>query len=72
MRRGACTAHLEASLLHQRGANRDQDPLPTNPEATVRSDSNTVKVATLLRVSSSDYGVILPSGRDHPVLRGLG
>jgi hypothetical protein len=71
-RRGACTAHPEAGLLHQRGAIRDQDPLPTNPEATVRSNSDTMKVATLLRVSSSDYGVILPPGRDHPVPRGLG
>jgi hypothetical protein len=72
MRRGACTAHPEVGLLHQRGAIRDQDPLPTNPEATVRSNSNTVKVATLLRVSSGDCGVILPPGRDHPVPRGLG
>jgi hypothetical protein len=48
MRRGACTAHPEASLLHQRGAIRDQDPLPTNPKAIVRSNSNTTKVVTLL------------------------
>jgi hypothetical protein len=71
-RRGACTAHLEASLLHQRGAIRDQNPLPVNPEATLRGDSNTAKAATLLRVSSGDCGVILPLGRDHPVPRGLG
>jgi dsDNA-binding SOS-regulon protein len=30
------------------------------------------KVATLLRVSSGDCGVILPPGGDHPVPRGLG
>jgi hypothetical protein len=30
------------------------------------------KVATLLRVSSGDCGVIFPPGRDHPVSRGLG
>jgi hypothetical protein len=71
-RRGACTAHPEAGLLHQRGAIRDQDPLPTNLEATVRSDSDTTKVVTLLRVSSGDCGVILPPGRDHLVPRGLG
>jgi ribonuclease HI len=64
-RRRACAAHPEASLLHQRGVIRDQNPLPTNPEATVRSDSNTAKAATLLRVSSSDCGVILPPGGDH-------
>jgi hypothetical protein len=51
---------------------RDQDPLPTNPEATVRSNSDAAKVATLLRVSSGDRGVILPPGRDHLVPRGLG
>jgi ribonuclease HI len=61
-RRRACTTHLEASLLHQRSAIRDQNLLPTNPEATVRSDSNTAKAATLLRVSSGDCGVILPLG----------
>jgi hypothetical protein len=70
--RRACTAHLEAGLLHQRGAIRDQDPLPTDPEATVRSNFDTTKVATLLRVSSGDCGVILPPWRDHPVPRGLG
>jgi hypothetical protein len=31
-----------------------------------------VKIATLLRVSSGDCGVILPPRGDHPVLRGLG
>jgi hypothetical protein len=71
-RRRVCTARPEVGLLHQRGAIRDQDPLPTNPEATVHSDSNTAKVVTLLRVSSGDCGVILPPGRDHPVPRGLG
>jgi hypothetical protein len=71
-RRRACTAHPEVGLLHQRGAIQDQDPLPTNLEATVRSNSDTTKVATLLRVSSGDCGVILPPGRDHPVPRGLG
>jgi hypothetical protein len=71
-RRRACTAHPEADLLHQRGAIRDQDPLPINPEATVRSNSDTTKVATLLRVSSGDCGVVLPPRRDHPVPRGLG
>jgi hypothetical protein len=55
-----------------RGAIRDQDPLPTNPEATVRSNSDTAKIATLLRISSDDCGVILPPGGDHPVPRGLG
>jgi hypothetical protein len=69
--RRACAAHPKADLLHQRGAIRDQDPLPTNPEATIRSNSDTVKVATLLRVSSGDCGVILPPRRDHPVPRGL-
>jgi hypothetical protein len=72
MRRRACTAHPEAGLLHQRSAIRDQDPLPTNPEAAVRSDSDTAKVATLLRISSGDCGVILSPGRDHLVPRGLG
>jgi hypothetical protein len=71
MRRRAYTAHLEVSLLHQRGAIRNQDPLPANPEATICSDSDTTKVATLLRVSSDDCGVILSPGGDHPVLRGL-
>jgi hypothetical protein len=71
-RRRACTARLEASLLHQRGSIRDHDLLPTSPEATVRSNSNTAKVVTLLQVSSGDCGVILPPGRDHPVPRGLG
>jgi hypothetical protein len=32
----------------------------------------TRKIATLLRVSSGDCGVILPHGGDHPVPRGLG
>jgi hypothetical protein len=36
--------------------------LPANPEATVRSNSNTAKAVTLLRVSSGDCGVILPLG----------
>jgi hypothetical protein len=71
-RRRACTACPEAGLLHQRSAIRDQDPLPTNSEANVRSNSDAAKVATLLRVSSGDCGVILPPGGDHPVLRGLG
>jgi hypothetical protein len=71
-RRRACTARPEASLLHQRSAIRDQDPLPANSEATVRSNSDAAKVATLLRVSFGDCGVILPPGRDHPVPRGLG
>jgi hypothetical protein len=71
-RRRACTARPEVGLLHQRGAIRDQDPLPTNPEATVRGNSDTTKIATLLRVSSGDCGVILPPGGDHPVPRGLG
>jgi hypothetical protein len=31
-----------------------------------------MKIATLLRVSSGDCGVILPPGGDHPVPRGLG
>jgi ribonuclease HI len=35
---------------------------PTNPEATVRSNSDAAEVATLLRVSSDDCGVILPLG----------
>jgi hypothetical protein len=46
--------------------------LPANSEATVCGDSDAAKVATLLRVSSGDYGIILPPGRDHPVPRGLG
>jgi hypothetical protein len=71
-RRGACTAHPEVGLLHQRDAIRDQNLLPTNLEATVRGDSDTAKAATLLRVSSSDCGVILPPRRDHSVPRGLG
>jgi hypothetical protein len=71
-RRRACAAHPEASLLHQRGAIRDQNPLLANPEATIRSDSDTAKAATLLRVSSGDCGVILPLGGDHPVPRCLG
>jgi hypothetical protein len=69
---GACTAHPEAGLLHQRGAIQDQNPLPANPEATVHGDSDTAKAAALLQVSPCDYGVILPPGRDHPVPRGLG
>jgi hypothetical protein len=51
---------------------RDQDPLPTNSEAAVRGDRNAAEVATLLRVSSDNCGVILPPGGDHPVPRGLG
>jgi hypothetical protein len=43
-----------------------------NSEAAVRGDSDTTKVATLLRVSSDDCGVILPPRGDHPVPRGLG
>jgi ribonuclease HI len=62
MRRRACTARPEAGLLHQRSAIRDQDPLHANSESTVRSNSDAVKVATLLRVSSGDCGVILPLG----------
>jgi hypothetical protein len=49
-----------------------KDPLPANSEAIVRSNSDAAKVATLLRVSSGDCGVILPPGGDHPVPRGLG
>jgi hypothetical protein len=71
-RRRACTARPEAGLLHQRSVIRDHDPLPTNLEATVRSNSDVAKIATLLRVSSGDCGVILPLGGDHPVPRGLG
>jgi hypothetical protein len=70
-RRRACIARPETGLLHQRSAIRDQDLLPANSEATVRGNSDAVKVATLLRVSSSDCGVILPPGGDHPVPRGL-
>jgi hypothetical protein len=36
------------------------------------SNSDTAKIAILLRVSSGDCGVILPPGGDHPVPRGLG
>jgi ribonuclease HI len=61
-RRRACTSRPEAGLLHQRSAIRDQDPLPANSEATLRSNSDAAKVATLLRVSSGDCGVILPPG----------
>jgi hypothetical protein len=43
-----------------------------NSEATVHGNSDVAKVATLLRVSSGDCGVILPPGGDHPVSRGLG
>jgi hypothetical protein len=71
-RRRAYTACPEVGLLHQRSAIRDQDPLPANSEATVRSNSDAAKVATLLRVSSGDCGVILPPGGDHLVPRGLG
>jgi hypothetical protein len=71
-RRRACTARPEASLLHQRGAIRDQSPLPADPEAALRSDSDTAKVVTLLRVPFGDCGIILPPERDHPVPRGLG
>jgi hypothetical protein len=70
--RRACTARPEAGLLHQQSAIQDQDPLPANSEATVRGNSDTTKVTTLLRVSSGDCGVILPPGGDHPVPRGLG
>jgi hypothetical protein len=70
--RRAYTARPEASLLHQRSAIRDQNPLPADLEAALRGDSDTAKVATLLRVSPGDCGVILSSGRDHPVSRGLG
>jgi hypothetical protein len=49
----------------------DQSPSP-EPPGPVRSNSDAAKVATLLRVSSGDYGVILPPGGDHPVPRGLG
>jgi hypothetical protein len=58
----ACTAHPEAGLLHQRSTIRDQNLLPANSEATVRGNSDAAKVATLLRVSSGDCGVILPPG----------
>jgi hypothetical protein len=61
-RRGACIARLEASLLHQRGTVRNQDPLPTNSEAAVRGDPDAAEVTTLLRVSSGNCGVILPLG----------
>jgi hypothetical protein len=71
-RRRACTARPEAGLLRQRSVIRDQDPLPANSEATVRGNSDTAKVVTLLRVSSGDCGVILPPWGDHPVPRGLG
>jgi hypothetical protein len=60
--RRACSAHPEASLLHQQSAIRDQNPLPTNPEAAVRSDSDTAEAATVLRVSSGYCGVIFPLG----------
>jgi hypothetical protein len=70
--RRAYTAHPEASLLHQRSAIRDQNPLPVDLEAALRSDSDTAEAATLLRVSPGDCGVILSSRRDHPVPRGLG
>jgi hypothetical protein len=43
-----------------------------HPFVLKRGDSDTTKVATLLRVSSDDCGVILPPGGDHPVPRGLG
>jgi hypothetical protein len=69
---GACIARPEASLLHQRGTVRDQDPLPTNLEAAVRGDPDATVVAALLRVSSGNCGVILPPGGDHPEPRGLG
>jgi hypothetical protein len=71
-RRRACTARPKASLLHQQSAFRDQSSLPTDPEAALHSDPDTAKVATLLRVSSGNCGVILPPGGDHPVPRGLG
>jgi hypothetical protein len=61
-----------SDLLHQRGTVRDQDPLPTNSEAALRGDPDAAEVATLLRVSSGNCGVILPPGGDHPVPRGLG
>ncbi len=67
-----CIARSEASLLRQRGTVRNQDPLPTSSEAAVRGDPDAAEVATLLRVSSGNCGVILPPGGDHPVPRGLG
>jgi hypothetical protein len=61
-----------ASARHRKQERRDQDPLPTNSEAAVRGVLDAAEVATLLRVSSGDCGVILPPGGDHPVPRGLG
>ena len=67
-----CIARSEASLLRQRGTARNQDPLPTSSEAAVHGDPDTTEVATLLRGTSGNFGVILPPGGDHPLPRGLG
>jgi hypothetical protein len=66
------SSRCQASLLHQRSAIRDQNSLPADPKAALHSDSDTAEAATLLRVSPGDCGVILSSGRDHLVPRGLG
>jgi hypothetical protein len=44
---------------------------PQIQKVVVRGDPDAAEVATLLRVSSGNYGVILPLGGDHPVPRGL-
>jgi ribonuclease HI len=67
MRRRARAAHPEASLLHQQSAIRDQSPLPTNPEAALRSDSDTAKLRhyfeshLVTMVSSFPLGEIIQS-----------
>ena len=45
--------------------------LPTSSEAAVRGDPDAAEVATPLRVSPGNCGVILPHGGDHPVPGGL-
>jgi hypothetical protein len=59
---GTCLAGLEACILHQRGTFRDEDTLPTSPEAVVHAGPGSVEVASLFRVSSRDSGVVLPFG----------
>jgi hypothetical protein len=41
---------------------RDENTLPTSPEAIIRNSPSSAKVTSLLRVSSSDGGIVLPSG----------
>jgi hypothetical protein len=65
-------ARLEASLLRQRGALRNQGSLPPNPKAIVRHHLDTAQTSSLLRGPPGDRGVFFPLERDSPKPSGLG